>query len=317
MKGESGAKFGVRIHQGGYEYESLRRVWLEADRLGYYSATLYDLLNVPTLECWTTLTAMAAQTRRIRLVPLTLASPYRHPAVLAKMAATLDVISGGRLELGIGAGGSEGDHRASGLDFPSTPVRVAMLEEAVQMAKKLWSGSRVSFEGRYYRLADAICQPTPVQKPGPPILIGGHGEDHLLRAAAAHADICNMRFDMSLDDHRHKRGVLIAHCRNVGRDVSEIDVSHNADVFIGESDSAVRAMLSAAAAGRGLPLEEFRAQMEHAIVGTPEQCVRQLTRYVDAGITYFFLLFPHPIALDQLRLFADRVMPYFAQGRIA
>ena len=311
MKTEPRVRFGVRIHQGGYDYDSLRRVWLEADRLGYYSATLYDLLNVPTLECWTTLTAMAAQTRSIRLVPLTLANPYRHPAVLAKMAATLDVISGGRLELGIGAGGSEGDHGASGLDFPPTPVRVAMLEEAVQVAKKLWSGSRVSFEGQYYRLADAVCQPTPLQRPGPPVLIGGHGEDHLLRTAAAHADICNMRFDMSLEGHRRKREVLDAHCGNVGRDVSEIEVSHNANVFIAEDGASVRAVLGAAAAGRGMSLDEFEAQMGNAVIGTPEQCVRQLRRYIDTGITYFFLLFPHPLALDQLRLFADRVMPYF------
>ena len=111
-------KFGVRIHQSGYTYESLRRIWTEADKLGYHSATLYDLLNVPALECWTTLSALAADTERIRLTPLVLANPYRPPALLAKMASTLDVISGGRLELGIGAGGGEADHIASGLPFP-------------------------------------------------------------------------------------------------------------------------------------------------------------------------------------------------------
>ena len=135
----SRVKFGVRIHQGGYSYEALRQVWIQADRLGFYSATLYDLLNVPTLECWTALSALASETRQIRLTPLVLANPYRHPALLAKMASTLDVVSRGRLELGIGAGGGAADHLSSGFPFPSTAVRVEMLEEAAQVIKALWT----------------------------------------------------------------------------------------------------------------------------------------------------------------------------------
>ena len=148
-------KFSVRIHQGGYTYQSLRRIWMEADRLGYYSATLYDLLNVPTLECWTTLSALAAETSRIRITPLVLANTYRHPAVFAKMASTLDVISNGRLEVGIGAGGGRGDHLASGLEFPPTSVRVKMLEESIEMMKRLWTEDEVTFEGEYYSLNGA------------------------------------------------------------------------------------------------------------------------------------------------------------------
>lgn len=150
-------KFGVRIHQLGLNYEELRRIFVEADRLGFHSATLYDLLNVPALECWTTLAALAPETRRLRLVPLVLAGLYRHPAVLARMAATLDVISGGRLELGLGAGGDEADHLAYGLPFPPTPVRVAMLEEAVGIIQRLWTEPEVTFEGLYYRVSHATC----------------------------------------------------------------------------------------------------------------------------------------------------------------
>ena len=137
----------------------LRRIWQDADRLGYYSATLYDLLNAPTLECWTTLAALAAETGRVRLTPLVLANTYRHPSVFAKMASTLDVISNGRLEVGIGAGGSRGDHAASGLEFPSTPVRVRMLEESVEMMKRLWTEDEVAFEGSYYTLNGAEERP--------------------------------------------------------------------------------------------------------------------------------------------------------------
>ena len=121
-------KFNVRINQYRYGYDDLLRVWQEADRLGYYSASLFDLLNTDALECWTTLTALLAQTKRIRAVPMVLANPYRHPALLAKMVATLDVISGGRITLGIGAGGSRSDTRSSGLAFPSTGERCEMLE---------------------------------------------------------------------------------------------------------------------------------------------------------------------------------------------
>ncbi len=132
-------KFGVRIHQRNYSFEALKRIWQEADRMGYHSATLFDLLNGPLLECWTTLSALAAVTEQIRLTPIVLANSYRPPALLAKMASTLDDISGGRLELGIGAGGGRGDHQASGYPFPSTRVRVQMLEEAMEVIKRRWT----------------------------------------------------------------------------------------------------------------------------------------------------------------------------------
>ena len=191
-------KFGVRIHQHGYTFDDLKRVWTQADRLGYHSATLYDLLNSPALECWTTLSALAAVTEHIRLTPLVLANTYRSPALLAKMSATLDVISRGRLELGIGAGGGGGDHQASGIFFPPIAERVAMLEEAVELLKKSWTQPRADFKGRYYSLEQSVNEPKPVQLPHPPVLIGGHGETYLLKAVAQHADICNVGFEMNL-----------------------------------------------------------------------------------------------------------------------
>ncbi len=305
------AKFGVRIHQSGYSYESLRRIWRDADRLGYHSATLYDLLNVPALECWTTLSALAAETERIRLTPLVLANPYRPPALLAKMASTLDVISGGRLELGIGAGGGEGDHLASGFPFPATPERVRELGEALRVIKALWSQAKVNYRGRYYRLEGGAQEPKPVQSPHPPILVGGHGERHLLRAVAGFADICNIGFEMSVEEHRAKLGVLEEHCRRVGRDPSEIEVSHNTRVLIAESGSEYERLVSRGAADSNTGVGAYRESLSRAIAGTPAQCVEQVSRYVDEGITYFFLLFPDPIPSESLELFAREVMPHF------
>ena len=308
-------KFSVRIHQGGYSYESLRRIWLDADRLGYYSATLYDLLNVPTLECWTTLSALAAETSQIRLTPLVLANTYRHPAVFAKMASTLDVISNGRVEIGIGAGGGRSDHRASGLDFPSTAVRVRMLEEGIELMKRLWTEEEVTFEGHYYSLNGAKNDPGPVQKPHPPFLVGGHGERHLFRGVARHADICNVGFEMDLAEHRARLDVLGEHCRDVGRDLSEIEVSHNTRVVIAESEAEFEKLVAQGAANASLSATDYRASLSRAIAGTPQQCVEQIQKYVDSGITYFFLLFPDPIPTEGLELFAQEVMPRFAEPK--
>jgi alkanesulfonate monooxygenase SsuD/methylene tetrahydromethanopterin reductase-like flavin-dependent oxidoreductase (luciferase family) len=303
--------FVVRLHQGGFGYAYLREIFRAADGLGYDAASLYDLLGIPTLECWTTLSALAAETERIRLIPMVLANLYRHPATLAKMAATLDVISEGRLVLGIGAGGGEGDHKAYGLPYPSTRERVAMVGEAVQVIRLLWSGERVSFEGNHYRLNNALCDPAPVQQPGPPILIGGHGERHLLRVAAAHADITNMSADMGIAEHEAKRRVLDAHCLAVGREPSEVALSHNTHVFIGRDEAAVEELLTGHAARHGGSVERFKATLGNAIVGTPAQCVEQLRRYADYGIGWFFLLFPEPVSVGYLELFASEVMPHF------
>lgn len=312
MRKMSKIRFSVRFHQGGYTYEDLRRIWVEADNLGYYSASLYDLLNKDTLECWTTLSALAAETKCIRLVPLVLANLYRHPSVLAKMAATLDVISDGRLELGIGAGGDGKDHRAFGLPFHTTRVRVEMLAESIGIVKKLWSGEKVKFSGRYYFLDDAICTPPPLQKPRPPLIVGGHGEKYLLKTAAQHADITNMKFDMDLSGIRRVRKLLDRYCKEIGRPSSEIQMSQNTNVVIGDSNDEVARILSNVAAARGESVQEYEESLKNAVVGTPGDCIDKLQEYVDAGISYFFLLFPHPVRLKQLRLFSEHVASHFA-----
>ena len=304
-------KFCVRVNQGGYSYPELSRIWRDADRLGYYAASLYDLLTVPALECWTTLSALGAQTENLRLIPMVLANLYRHPVLTAKMAATLDVITNGRVVLGIGAGGGRGDHRAAGISFPPTFVRVEMLEEAVEVIKRFWTQPGAEFQGRYYSLDGASCDPPPVQSPYPPILIGGHGERYLLRAAARHADICNIGQDMSLEEHREKLGVLERHCQRAGRDAAEIEVTHNARVVIAADDRDFGRVVERAAAGEHATAEEYRASLVKSIAGTPQQCVARIQEYVDAGINFFFLVFPHPAPTESLELFAREVMPHF------
>jgi len=308
----SNVKFSVRIHQRGYSFDSLKRVWQEADRLGYHSATLFDLLNGDLLECWTTLSALAAVTERIRLTPMVLANTYRPPALLAKMASTLDVISRGRLELGIGAGGGRGDHQASGYAFPSTRVRVEMLEEAMEVMKRLWTQPKADFQGTYYTLDQASNEPKPVQQPHPPILIGGHGERYLLRVVAKHADICNIGSEMSLEEHRAKLDVLEGYCRDIGRDAAEIEVTHNARLIIAENQREFDSKAAHAASQANLSVSDYKQSISGAIAGTPEQCVQQIEPYVQTGIRYFMLIFQDPVSVEDLQLFAKEVMPHFA-----
>ena len=303
-------KFSVRMHQHGYNFDDLKRIWTQADRLGYHSATLYDLLNAPALECWTALSGLATLTEQIRLTPLVLGNTYRPPALLAKMSSTLDVISGGRLELGIGAGGGKGDHLASGLPFPSTAERVKMLEEAVELIKQSWTEPSSTFHGEYYGLDQSVNEPKPVQRPHPPVLIGGHGETHLLRAVAGHADICNIGFEMSREEHRSKMEIVHRHCDNLDRDPSLIEVTHNTRLIVAESDQEFETLVAQGAASANVSPADYKKSLSHSIAGTPEQCVQQLSEYVDDGINYFFLLFPAPIHDEHLELFASEVMPH-------
>ena len=304
-------KFSVRMHQHGYSFDDLKRVWTQADRLGYHSATLYDLLNAPALECWTALSGLATLTEQIRLTPLVLGNTYRPPALLAKMSSTLDVISSGRLELGIGAGGGTGDHQASGLPFPSTAERVRMLEEAVELIKESWTQPSATYHGKYYSLEQSVNEPRPIQMPHPPVLIGGHGERHLLRSVASHADICNIGFEMSLEEHRSKMEIVQRYCDDLGRDPSEIEITHNTRVIIAESEQKFYDLVVQGAAGSSVSVKDYKKTISGAIAGTPEQCVQQISKYINDGIKYFFLLFPDPITNEHLDLFAKEVMPHF------
>jgi alkanesulfonate monooxygenase SsuD/methylene tetrahydromethanopterin reductase-like flavin-dependent oxidoreductase (luciferase family) len=186
-----------------------------------------------------------------------------------------------------------------------------MLDEAMVIIKGLWSGEFSDFEGRYYRLNNAHQEPSPVQQPHPPILIGGHGERHLLRVAARHADICNIGSEMTLEEHRQKLSVLEEHCREAGRDPTEIEVSHNALTLIAETQAEFDRTVAQRAARSNVSTAAYRESLAGAIAGTPDQCAEQIQGYVDAGITYFFLIFPDPVSVDDLRLFARDVMPRF------
>jgi F420-dependent oxidoreductase-like protein len=305
-------RFGALLRQADNRWATIAEAARIADDLGFHSIHFIDhLLALPDptsdiLESWTTMTACATLTRRVRLGGVVLCNSFRSPALLAKMAATLDVISGGRFELGIGAGWHEPEYRAYGFDFPRAATRIEQLGEAVRLIKRLWTGERVDFSGRYYRVTDGQCRPVPVQLPRPPLMIGGSGERKMLRLVAEEADIWNASAGnyAQLD---HKIAVLREHCRAVGRDVASLELSLQDLVVIAPTDAALQAPL--ADARRRLSF--FGNVDEIATIGTPDRCIDTIRKKVSQGITYFVCLFTDGGQPDTVRLFGERVLPAF------
>ncbi len=311
QSGNPPVKFNVRVNQYRYEYDNLLRIWQEADRLGYYSASLFDLLTTDALECWTTLTALLAQTERIRAVPMVLANHYRHPALTAKMTATLDVISGGRVTLGIGAGGSRSDTLAAGLPFPSTRVRCEMLEESVALMRRLWTEDSVDFRGRHYRLTGATSQPKPTQNPLP-ILVGGHGPRYVLPMIGRTADISNVGSNDTVDQHREYARIIMPAAEAAGRDPASIELTHNAHCVIAPTQREYDLLVARLAERAGMSAPAYRAErLCNTLSGTPEQICERIAEYVEYGIRYFFVVFADPAPTETLQLFAGAVMARF------
>ena len=210
-----------------FEYAELEQFWHRADALGFDAVWNYDHFYgldedpTPTLEGWTTLAAMAVVVRRARVGCMVTGVTYRNPAILAKMAVTVDQICGGRLDFGIGAGWHEAEHRGYGIPFPSPGTRVAMLDEALTVIRRLWTEESVTFAGRFFTLEDALCEPKPIQRPHPPIVIGG-SQPKMLRVIARHADEWNMPSRHGPADWAVVKARLDDACKEVGREPAEV-----------------------------------------------------------------------------------------------
>ena len=285
----------------------LKNIVLECERCGYDAVWLDDHLmynNWPIFEPWTTLAALSSITSRIRLGTMVTCNAHRNPALLAKTAATLDVLSNGRLEFGIGAGCQETEHLAYGFGFPKASVRIEQMSEALEVMMRLWTQEKASYKGKYYTLSGAVCEPKPMQKPHPPITVGGSGEK-TLKVTAKYAD----RFDwgslQSAEEYRLKLEVLQAQCKAVGRDFDEIERScwPGGQVLIAKNQAELKEMISKHKPS-GLPLKEYR---KGNLYGTPEECLEQLQVYMGLGVTYFMLYFADLPSTDGLRLFMEAV----------
>jgi len=282
-----------------------------ADELGYDSLWLYDHFhNVPrpshetVFECWTTLSALSQVTRRIRLGQMVGCNSYRNPALIAKITSTLDVVSGGRLEWGVGAGWYENEYRAYGYEFPKPKDRIGMLRESVEIVRSMWTERETTFKGRYYEVIRANCDPKPLQSPRPPILIGGGGEQLTLRVVAEHADCSN--FGGRLDEWTRKRDTLWRHCERVGRDPGEIRMTWSPEVFIRRTESELEASGS-----RSLWGEDVESWRANNLVGTPDQVADKVGAYMAAGCRGFIPWCADYPDTETLELFATEVVPRF------
>ena len=309
-------------------FNQLREMIQEAERLGFESFWLFDHLTAfpfpdkqPFLESWTTLSALSMLVEKIRIGTLVTNIHHRLPSMVAKMAATLDVISKGRLELGLGAGGTARadwhqklgyvrEYVAYGAPFmEKTSARIRRLDEATRMIKLMWTKERATFSGRHYTIKDAVCDPKPIQKPHPRIWIAGGGERLLLRVAAKHANGTNFAWNLTPTELKHKLTVLRSHCEELGTDFTRIVKSLSAGVLIADDEDTLTAMKekllrSYDGLGGYLPYSLRKS----GLVGTPGHCAERLKEFEEAGVQYFMLVFAD---VDQMRLFAKEVVPHF------
>src|SRR5579883_2171459 len=309
-------KFGVSLPQGWTmdlasikdpveAYEAMTRVAQTADEVGFTSAWLVDHFHtIPqpsqevTFECWTSTAALARDTKRVRIGQMVTCNGYRNPALLAKMASTVDVLSHGRLELGIGAGWYEHEYRAYGYEYPDAPTRLRYLREAVQVILKMWMEEEAVFEGKYYHVRGAINQPKGAQKPHIPLLIGGGGEKVTLKLVAQYGDACNIGH-LDNEGLARKFAIIKQHCEDVGRDYSTIWRTVLFNCAIAETDE--EAMAKSTPFQRNIPSGRIR---EQALVGTPDTIRKRLEEIEQAGAQEIIIFLPDSAQLEAVRMFA-------------
>jgi F420-dependent oxidoreductase-like protein len=301
------------------QFEAMSQVAKTAERLGFDSIWLFDHFHTyyrpvleTTFECWTSTAALARDTSRIRVGQMVTCNGYRNPALLAKMASTVDVLSHGRLDFGIGAGWYQHEFDAYGYTFPPVAERLRMLEESLQVIRAMWTEPYASFAGEHYRIAGAINEPKGVQQPHPPIWVGGSGERVTLRLAAQYGDATN--FGGHLDDldwYRHKFGVIRGHCNAIGRDADELIRSSDVETTLvrpGDDPELLSRRYR-----RDQTLAEYRS---HAIVGGPQEIIDAYGRLIDAGVNYIIVSdLPGLARLEVLEALAADVLPAFRDFR--
>jgi len=305
--------FGIQTGQQDVTYTDLVAIWKEAEALGFDSAWVWDhfapirgSINGPALEGWTLLSALATQTSKLRIGTLVTGNTYRNPALLAKMATTVDQISGGRVYLGIGAAWFEAEHRAYGFPFYSAQERAERLGEALEVITRLWTVDHPSFTGKYYVLDKAPFNPPPVQKPHPPIVIGGKGKKWIMPLVAKYADGWNVPLGVSPAGIKTRLQIIHQECQRIGRTPCDPEVSA---FLVLHSISDVPLEGSAVRLGARVVVG---SRVSRAILaGSAKEITDKIREYVDAGATHIIVHIEAPFDPQLLRRFAKEVMPNF------
>jgi F420-dependent oxidoreductase-like protein len=292
--------------------DSLKKLATNAENLGFDSFWVMDHFHQispvgkqedPMLEGWTTMSVLAGITSKIKLGTLVTGIIYRHPSVLAKMSATLDVLSKGRLFMGIGAAWNQEESLAYGIHFFPNKERLLRLEEAIQIIRKMWTEKEpaATFNGRYYQVNSAYCNPKPIQKPSPPIMVGGSGERQTLKIVAKYADACNLYG--SAETVKRKLSILNERCKSVGRDYDSILKTKLGLILIDNDKEMVEKRLQQIS--KVIPEDQLR---EFLIYGTPEDILKQIELLEEAGIQYLIVDLEPYRELEALQIFADSVI---------
>lgn len=292
---------------------------VQAESLGYDSLWVEDHLmpwqlsyEKPTLEGWVLLSILADRTEKIRIGTMVSNVLYRHPVILAKLAAIIDRVSNGRFAMGLGLGWFEDEAKAYGLPMPPLKARIEMFKEAIALMKKLWtSKKRVSFKGRYFTLENAPFEPKPVQKPYPPIIIGTGGEKVMLKIVAEEANGWNYGA-LNPEEVKHKLNILKKYCSEVKRKFEDIEKTFELYVFIGRDRSEAKNRLEKylKIIPRGNKLQHIIQQLyiRNALKGTAKDILNQMEAYVNAGIEHFILVFPGEDRFNMLKEFGKYVL---------
>ena len=316
------AHVGLMIEgQEGLTWDRWRRLAEAVDRLGYESLwrsdhlfSLFGVATRPGLDTWPSLTYLATATRRIRFGPLVCPITFRHPAMTAREAAAVDVLSGGRLELGLGAGWHEGEHQAFGIPYPRVGERIRRLDEGIRVIHALWAGGPARFEGRFYRLDGGTAWPKPAQRPRIPLVIGGRGPK-LLEVVARYADEWNCGGSQTPAAVRERTTTLEAACRTVGRDPKTIRRSWMGGILVGENGAALerraRIVQEYGTTRAATPPAQLPRELRDAgwLVGTPAEVAAQMRALTAEGISRFNLQFYTLDDLDAVHLIAEQVIP--------
>ncbi len=292
--------------------DSLKNLATKAENLGFDSFWVMDHFHQisgvgkqedPMLEGWTTISVLAGITSKIKLGTLVTGVTYRHPSVLAKMGATLDVLSRGRLFMGIGAAWNQEESLAYGIPFFPNKERLLRLEEAIQIIRKMWTEEEpaATFNGKYYQISNAYCNPKPIQKPSPPIMVGGSGERQTLKIVAKYADACNLYG--SAQTVKRKLSILNEHCKSVGRDYDSILKTKLGFIVIDNDKEMVEKRIRQIS--KVIPEDQVR---DFVIYGTPEEVLKQIELLEDVGMQYLIVDLEPYRELEALEIFADSVM---------
>jgi alkanesulfonate monooxygenase SsuD/methylene tetrahydromethanopterin reductase-like flavin-dependent oxidoreductase (luciferase family) len=307
----TGLDIGVYVPQMGFSYQDVLHRAQRCEELGIGSLWLYDHLygpgvpDIPSLEGWTLATALLSRTERLRIGHMVLCNQFRHPAVLAKMATTLDQVSGGRLELGIGSGSIEDEHQRTGLPWGTFSERSERLGETLEILIQAFANQRIDYSGKHYTVRDMPIVPGPVQQPRPPIIVGGVGEKYTLPLVARHADVWNVP-TYALGQLEQKASVLRSICEDIGRDPTTIVLSVEAVMALAPDDASLPQVREVAERRFGVPAFGLH---DGGLIGTPQLIVERLNELRALGFEHV-VLFTHDRASDRtLELLASTVIP--------